>query len=461
MAKKSFYIFLIVLLVALAAVAGYYAANLLLSKPLNPGAVQFGYVDMTKLMKEVPGYDELQKLDEQLEKLKAELDEYQSGSSKVEMEKYQILEKKKAQYTLQLKAEYELQKKQIDALAKELSSKLEANTKVYKNQMQELSQQVMTNDLPGLLGNSYQQKGNLKQQLQTFGRDLLYLKDRQIAAKRLEMEKKVSDNLQTRKNELNLQLTAYETDLLKQNQNEKVNLTLKMQVAKSESEYQETQSALKQLEAKENELKEVKKKELEKQFDQYREEQIKTEAKTFEQFKQKLDQEVNAQLLKQQHAILKKGGLGEAKLNSLLAQHPLIKAKKQEYEKIFKVQQAQLETKLKAAQAQMAAHMKTRESYFMKQLHEEEQKLNQQLKLKEKTEANANLQEKTAKTKTFESMTAQRKKLYQQITGIVKKTVQAVAKQNQVQVVLAMVDINVKAKDLTSQCLEKLKEIKK
>lgn len=462
MVKKSFYLLIVVLIIVLAAGACYLTAGSLSAGASNNAReIQFGYVDMDQLMKEVSGIDELQKLDEQLNKLKAELDEYQNGNTKLETEKYQLLAKKKEQYTLQLKAEYELQKQKIDSMVKDLSAQLETNNKTYHAELEKLTQQIMSNGLPDVLGSSFPKNKNLKQQLQEFARDLLYLKDRQIAAKRLEMGKKVSQDLQVHKNELNQQLADYETELLKQNQNEKVNLTLKMQVAKTETEYQEVQAAMKQLEVKENEAKEAKKAELEKQFNQYRETIIKQQTETFNRFKQKLDQEVNRQLLTQQQTLLRSNGIGETKLNQLISQHPLIKAKKQEFEKSYKQQQAQLEVKLKTAQKQMTDYMKSREKYFMSQLQEEENKLNQQLLLKQQSEEKTNLQEKTAKTKTYDSLLSQRKQLYLQITNKIRKVVRLVAKENKIQVVLAMVDINVKAKNITDQCVEKLKEIKK
>jgi len=113
------------------------------------------------------------------------------------------------------------------------------------------------------------ERKTLQKQFQAYVNDLFALRDRQAAARKLELEKELSEKLSARKRELDRQLAEYDAQVMKANQNTKLNLQLKLMNASSEEEGAALREELSRIAREESEKKDVKRKELNGQYEQY------------------------------------------------------------------------------------------------------------------------------------------------------------------------------------------------
>jgi hypothetical protein len=152
----------------------------------------------------------------------------------------------------------------------------------------------------------------LQKQLQAYVSDLFALRDRQAAARKLELEKELSEKLSARRRELDKQIAEYESQIMRADQNTKLNLQLKMMNAENEEAHKKIREELARIIQEENEKKEAKRRELNAQYEQ----QVAAEKAAMEQEFARYKDELTAQVKKKIAAEEKRM---EEKLNQKIA----------------------------------------------------------------------------------------------------------------------------------------------
>ena len=426
------------------------------------GKVTIGVVEADKLLVKHPMWKELTALQGQIEQLKAEMSRENipdfirnqlDGLEKEKMEAQTQLSKEVEEISRRIRDEQMRAEDQLIKEHEEISGKLE---EIYKKAG---SQIYEPDDLKMLSAG----ESDFNRQLQSFAQDIYYVKDRQLSARKLQLEKELNSIIEERKNLLDAELSQYEHEVMLQDQDKKLNLMLKIQVAKDDEEQQQIRQQLMDLEKADNEKKEGKRVEQEKKLQEFiNSEKAKVDVE-LKKYDARLTADISRQINEKKNKMLKQLGKNpnevmQKELDKRIEQNADLKAEKNKLEKEFEDKKAALASRLLKKQETAVAELKTRQLALETSLKDEETRI---LKLindyqeKQQVQADKML---TERKKKVEELDEKARKMHLSMVDDLKKTVNEVAAKEHIDVVVTGFIYNKDCKDLTDDCLKWIEE---
>lgn len=419
----------------------------------QPLPMKIGIVDFSKLIKEHADNAQLEALDKKLAAFEQSMYDTPTVMQKMGMEQVNRMQSARQAAEAELKREManisatlERERAALESQMKEELRKTEAEMKVLREKAK--------NDA----GSEPALKSDVKsysQSLREFSRDLLVLRDRQLTAKRLELQKQAKERIEVEKSRIEGELSSYEQQIAKENQQEKLNIQLKLQVNKDDQETVHLREELSRISEEESKLKEKKKAEVAAEIEKIGNTEMARIDKEIKAYQSKLDSDIRKQLNarganigggtqdtggssgnKYQNQGMNLARQFEAKKNALQGR---LMGIQEESRRRFDIKRKALESQLKAQEKIILGEMTKSGSKFQKdeQARMEKKKLD------------------------YEKMQSEREKMYNNIVSDIKEKVTEIAKAENIPFVVGSYIANVKGIDLTSKAIEKIRQSRK
>jgi hypothetical protein len=310
-------------------------------------------VDLPPLLELHPSYSKL-------EQLNAEISELQEQKLQIEKESREKLiseggdemEQAIAKAKAKLEAEQAAVESEISALSSSLSGQIESEMRGLHAAYEAELKQEIAKISPQAAEPPPPLDGKVEGQVKDYLQNLSMVRERNLAARRLELEKRVGDEIASKKAEVDGQLAAYEADLAAQYQSERLNLQLTAQNSTDEAAKTAAENRLGEIAMAIDEAKSTKRAELEGGYAALRAEKTSALQGELQAYQQKLDIEVSQKLAAKRREI----GMAPPvqAQTSPTGPPPEVQAKIREIEGRMK---AQLQSKKSALESRMRAKM--------------------------------------------------------------------------------------------------------
>lgn len=396
-----------------------------------------GVVDYNNLLQAHPDYERLAQFDQQLSGLKAELeaipllerdDKLRAAREKLQKEGLKAQAEMEAEsnaIAAQMNGMSAAMKNKMDALAAQRQAEMEAKIRDYIKKNGGATQEE---EAPpqNVISTSDQAK------------NLMLLRERKNQAIQLEVEKAHRERVEAERARIDSEIAAYEDEVMRSHQQEKLNLQLKVQVAQDEAEQAELQEQLGAISDEEERLKDAKRAELEAGYKAFRAESDASQSAEIKQKQAAVDREVKAQL----------GAIPD----SLAPEQPRPRSTgpkmTPELQALIKQETARLEAEMQAAaddarqkmeaeQATQMARLKAKQTELKERMAKLQDELKKVLEDTNKQGLSDATKEKLAvKEAQYKELEQQRKELYDKMVADLKGDIGAVAEKNKVDIVI-------------------------
>ncbi len=413
----------IVCLLALIALAGCKKGEPVL--PVAPA--KYGVVNVEEVLKAHKDWKRLEQLDKRLEALKTDMGE--SGSSLESLGAKQADRMKKAQQQAEaeLQAQLASVKASLEAHRADVARKIAQEAALARTRMQKLSQDQGS-------VRTVRSKAEL-------GRDLVALRDRQIAAKRLELQKAAKERMESLKTKLDSELSAYERQIASENQQQRVNIQLKMQLEIPEEEKKKLSDEIAAITNEESRLKEKKRAENNNLIDKKGAEELAAVDREVTAYRSKVDADIKAQL-----------GLSSSSNYSKAE----IQKKSEQIVSDFNRKQKELESSLHGASASSEAAMAQKQAQLQQRLSDLRKGMIKEMTQSREKLMKSDMERVSKLQEQYSAQEKQRMNLYTAMLEDIKAEVLKINnKENFTAVFLAYV-ANVTAEDLTQKTIKSL-----
>lgn len=424
--------------------------------------LKLAVVDYKVLIKAHPDFDKLQQLDEQL----------------------RLLEGQKAQVEREAKSKlFDNAKDKMAKAVAEGRSKLEAEKAAIESELANLSAhlgQQMAAEMQGLqAGYEAQIKKKIEEltggarpeapsapdlnqsmnaQDKEFMENLGLIRERNLAARRLELEKRLTSELEAERSRLDAELGAYEDQLNAQYQSEKLNLQLQVQNSADEEERKAAEARLGEISNEIADKKQARRAEIDSGFGSFRSEKQQAVQSELATYQRELDSEVRQKMVG-------RGGHSPAPQTPPAAANVDREIK----DRIAQVQaslQAELESKKAALRSRMEAESATartrleaKQKEVEAQIYAAEERIKKEMEKRMSELPDELKKQLEGVNKQIEEVTAQRDSLYEQMRGDLNAKVEKVAVQQKVPMVIGDFVVNRTCEDLTDRAMVAVKQM--
>ncbi|MEW6278192.1 MAG: hypothetical protein AB1758_06190 [Candidatus Eremiobacterota bacterium] len=410
---------------------------------------RLGVVDYDSLLQAHPDYERLEQFDQQLSLLTQQRDWLPVAERQGKAD--QARDRMKAAYE---KAREEMESEQariqaeLSGMSDHLAAQLQAEGNRLKEQMDRELQAFIQQHQP-------QTPQSLPDSLpgkDEYLKNLALLRERENTARALEINKAKADRINAEQARIDSELAAYVDEIMRQNQQEKLNLQLQVSVAKDEAEQAALEERLSALSEQEEQLKQAKRAELRSQFEAVQAEEEARAARELSAAKARVDAEVQAKLANYRPQ-------GTAAPPPQMS--PELTA---EVQRKIREKQAELQAIMERRQTEFKARMEAESAAAVARLKQKQQEIEERLgalgkELKSAMEADEKdlSPEVQARLKSLDEqidkLKAQRQELYDTMVADLKGEIQKVAEKQKVDMVVGLYVHNQSCEDLTDRSM--------
>lgn len=414
--------------------------------------LEVGVVDFDSLIRAHKDYEKLQQLDEQLQLLKQELEFLPAEDRKGKVD---VARKKMEAEVVKARKELEAEYKRINSDMQGLSASMAGQLEAEGRSLSDHYKGVLEQQLRRVQPQQIELRGNAEAKMKSFMQDLAVVREQRLTARRLEIEKSTQARLEAERARVDSELAAYETELMRQNQQRKLNIQLQLQTASDPEQEAKLQEELSALSDEEASKKDAKRNELFAALDAMREKEKAGMDAELGSYQNKLNAEVQQKMAEER-----------ARLAGLPAQAPAAPPDVQ-----AKVEQikATINAELSARKAQMQATMEARSAEARERLKKKQKEIEKRLaslstQLKQMVEDSADQVSDVTKKKMedveaqVKELEGQRKELYDKMLADLSTIVGEVAEKQDVPAVIGKFVVNLHCKDLTDLSMVAVKQ---
>ncbi|MFP4497211.1 MAG: hypothetical protein ACLFQV_03275 [Vulcanimicrobiota bacterium] len=460
--QKKIYIFLFIITFGILAFNGCKNNG----EDKNEENLNVGVINYEELITYHPDYKKLEELDEEIMKISPDpLDE---GKVKTINEE---LTRKMLSYQKEMEGKLA---KERDQITKDSQAKIEAIHQkletAFKQKQVEL--QKYQQELEKKYSDKYDDSNRplsewekkFQEKFTKSSKDLVMLKERQIAAKKLELEKQTSEKLRAYNNNFEKMLADYEDQIKKENQNRKLDLQLKLQVAKDDEERKQIEAQLTELFESEKQKIEEKRKVIVSEYQEHENKEIAKNNEIMDEYRKKLDKDVGIQLEQTKQKVIKElyeEGVKKGDQNPFVPKEikEKLQARQKQVEKEMDELQASLTPKIKQIEQEAKAAFEARRKELVDKMNKYQKELSDEFESKK----NKMIQEltiaNTEKEKAMKNLMKQKDELYKKMIEDINSVVGEVATENNIDLVVGNYVTKVNAEDLTDPAREAVENL--
>lgn len=395
----------------------------IVQKPLK-----MAVVDVEKIIKNHSDWDNLEKLDKKLSEIS---DEMQKGSGESLHKLGASQAKKMDEAQKKARAELEAELKQVqaslDAQKRQMEAQFESDLAAAKNAAKNMSRNAPPPS----------------QSAAVLTGDMLVLRDRQVSAKRLALQKQAKENIDREKTRLDNELLAYDQQISKENQSQRLNIQLKLQLDLPEEEKKALQDELVAINEEEAKLKNVKKSEIATKLEELSSREFKAVEDGVAAYKKQLDNDIRNQV-----------GYGSPSKE----ENAQLQAKANEIQRNLAQKQKDMEAKMASAGAEASRRLNEKKAQIEKRLENLGVSLNKEMEKSREALIKSDMEKIERLKSDYSSLMSERKNLYDAILEDIKVAVKKVTEDENIDVVFLSYISNISAEDVTDKAISALKK---
>lgn len=417
-----------------------------------------GVVDYSNLLKAHPDYERLTQLDQQLAGLKQEIEfapmQDRDDVLRAAQEKYK---KELMRAQSEMEAEQATIAAEMAGLSDQMKARLDAEAAKGSAEMQRELEDYIKKNAPEAAAPA--EPVNMPAPLSEQRKNLLLLRERKVQAIKLEVEKVHREQREAERARIDSEIAAYEDQIMKTHQQEKLNLQLKVQVAKDEAEQADLQAQLEAISDEEERLKDAKRAELEGSFKTFRAD---SEARQAAETKAAIDK-VNREVEGQIGALPASAGAppppSRPKQPSLTPEIKAMIAKKQdELRSKMEAEAAAARQKMEAEQGVAVARLKKKSEELKARIERQQADLQKVVQANAREGLSAATKEKIKVLEEQRNkLQAQRTELFDKMVADLKGDIGEVARKQKVDIVIGTYVENRNCVDLTDYAMVAIK----
>ncbi len=390
--------------------------------------LKIAVVDVEKVIKKHSDWDELDRIEKKISEISDEMRKG-SGDSLNKLGASQAKKMEDAQKKARAELEAELKQVQasLDAQKRKMEAQFESDLAAAKNAAKNMSRNAPTPSTTAV---------NLTG-------DMLVLRDRQISAKRLALQKQAKENIDREKTRLDNELLAYEQQISKENQSQRLNIQLKLQLDVAEEEKKALQDELMAINEEEFKLKEVKKQEIASQLEAISSREFKAVDDGVAAYKKQLDSDIRKQV-----------GYGSPSKEEASQ----LQAKANEIQRNLAQKQKDMEAKMASAGAEANRRLNQKKAQIEKRLENLGASLNKEMKESRDAIIKSDMEKLERLRADYASLMSEKNNLRDVMLEDIKVAVKKVLEEEKIDVVFLSYIANISAEDITDKTISELKK---
>ncbi len=417
-----------------------------------------GVVDYSNLLKAHPDYERLTQLDQQLAELKQEIEfapmQDRDDVLRAAQEKYK---KELLRAQSEMEAEQAAIAAEMAGLSDQMKGRLDAEAAKGSAEMQKELEAYIKKNAPEAVAPT--EPVNMPAPLSEQRKNLLLLRERKVQAIKLEVEKVHREQREAERARIDSEIAAYEDEIMRTHQQEKLNLQLKVQVAKDEAEQADLQAQLEAISDEEERLKDAKRAELEGRFKSFRSD---SEARQAAETKAAIDK-VNREVEGQIGALPASAGAPppapRPKQPTMTPEIKAMIAKKQdELRAKMEAEAAAARQKMEAEQGAAVARLKAKSEELKARIEKQQEELKKAVQANAREGLSAATKEKIkVLEEQRDKLQTQRTELFDKMVADLKGDIGEVAKKQKIDIVIGTYIENRGCVDLTDYAMVAIK----
>lgn len=392
-------------------------------EPIRPGIV-----NVNESLKFHKDWDTLSNLDRKLLDIEKRISEAQ-GASFNELGEEHAKKMSEAHKKAQAELEAELKKVEsaLDAQKRQIQLNFEQDLKKAQSEVQKMRQSsAPASKSAAVLTN-----------------DMIILRDRQVSAKRLALQKQTKEKIDRERNRLDDELAAYESQISKENQAQRLNIQLKLQLNVGEEDKKALQDELAAINEEEYRLKDAKRVEIASKIDEMAKKEFAAVEEEVEAYKKQLDSDIKKQVG------YNPSGSGSASE---------VEAKAKSIEAALLEKQKNLELQMTEAGNRANRQLNEKREQIEKRLKELDNSLTEEMAQSKDSLIRADMERIAQLQSEYQSVQTERDNLYRTMLDDLEEIILDISKKENVNAVFLSFIVNVSSVDLTDKVVEALKK---
>lgn len=273
-------------------------ASLIVIYAAGAGTPKMAVADLGKLQKYHPSWDAMLQLDQQIDALESGLSVPEHGKTRRALEEEWSKELQDLEARLQALHQQALPGEEeslriLKEEAKEKVSQIKGEVDLF---VREKFKTAVVRLQQGFQGEMKDENKKMQEALNALGTRLAKERDREVEAKKAQLEQEMGPTFEKKRSELKREVLAYQDKILKKYQDEKLNLQLQLSLAGTPEEKKTIEGDLNRILDQETKEKEEREKELEGQYQAFRSSHLKEIEKKLRTFAQEASQKAARRL---------------------------------------------------------------------------------------------------------------------------------------------------------------------
>ena len=411
---------------------------------------ELAVVDFEKLLKDRPDYERITQLDEQIRLLQQELEflpladrkrKVDSGRKRMERE----VEKARDE----LQAESARISNELKNFRNNLTNQLEQESKALNNHYQNVLRQRVAALAPKA---PPQVPEDVRKRMDSFLSDLASVRQQRISAKRLELERVMQNNLESARASMDERLAEYDSSLMQENQEQRVNLQLQLQTAANAEEESAIQDKLAALGDAETAKKSAKRDELTAEYKRLEADERANVTSKVKAFEASLDEETKSKAAAERDRLLKNVQAPSPKVNQAEVEAQIAKIKAINSEMEAKKAEMTVAMQRKAEEAQH--NMEKKQAALEKRLRSTQKQLEAMVSNSSKDVSDETRKKMDDIKAKIEDLQKQRQELYDGMADDLREVIGKIAAEQEGQPsVIGSYVVNIDCLDLTDKTM--------
>lgn len=425
-------------------------------KPAASGEAQekfteLAVVDFEKLLKDRPDYERITQLDEQIRLLQQELDFLPLADRKRKVDSgRKRMEREVEKARNELQAESTRIGNELKSFRNNLTNQIEQESKALNEHYQNVLRQRVAALAPKT---PPQVPEDVQKRMNSFLSDLASVRQQRVSAKRLELERTMQNNLENARASMDEHLAEYDSSLMQENQEQRVNLQLQLQTAANAEEESAIQDKLAALGDEETAKKAVKRDELTAEYKRLEADERANVNSKVKAFEASLDEETKAKAAAEQERLLKNVQVPSPKTNQAEIEAQIAKIKST-INAEMEAKKAEMTVAMQRKAEEAQHNMEKKQAALEKRLRSTQKQLEAMVSNSSKDvsdETRKKMDDIKAKIKDLQK---QRQELYDGMADELREVVSKIAAEQEGQPsVIGVYSVNIDCLDLTDKTM--------
>lgn len=392
--------------------------------------LKYGVIDAAKVIKEHKDFERLDKLDKKIADIQSRMQFENPALYELGAKQAARMKEAQEQAKKELEAQLALVQKNMEQQKTDVARQISKEALTAKAQMEKLG---VDRNAPAGSPTKVRELTN----------DLIILRDRQVAAKRLELQKAGKEKMDRYREKLENELAAYEKQISKENQQQRLNIQLKLQLEITDEEKKALTDELSAIMEEESRLKDSKKAEIGNLIEQQGKQELAEIEAAVTKYQNRVDGDIKKQVGLNAAAPEKQSEL-ETKSRKIVGN--------------FNEKQRALEAQLQGASYQSQRLLEEKQEQLQKRLSDLQKGMLKEMEQSKTQLAKADMERIAALQEELKNASEQRESLYNNMIEDIKLQAKKISETKGLDCIFFSYLVNIKGTDITEETIAAVKQ---